>query len=427
MPNNLLTISKITNEALMVLENELTFTQGVNREYDDQFAVTGAKIGNTVNVRRPGRFIGTTGPALNVEDFNETSVPVVLGVPANYGAQFHVDTQFTTQDLALSLDMFSDRVLKPCVAAIANKVDRDGLTMAKNSVANIVGTAGTPPTGLITYLTAGAYLDAEAAPRDGKRTMVVEPFTSAVIVDSLKGLFVPEGPISEQYRKGLMGRDSGGMNWRMDQNIVSHQFGSWTTTAGTLTAATNAGFPGSISTGWAATSTVTLTNSAGITFNQGDIIQFANVFAVNPQNRQAYGSNRPRNFVVTSTVTAAAGTINVTVSPAIITGGQFQNVTVAATSATATVTPFSIGTAASGPTVSPQNIMYHRNAFTLAMADLELPEGVHFAGRASDKEAGLSIRVVRQYTINNDAIPTRLDVLYGWAPLYQELACRVAA
>ena len=78
MANTLLTISKITNEALMVLENELTFTSEVNREYDDQFAVVGAKIGNTVNVRRPGRFIGTTGPALNVEDFNETSIPVVL-------------------------------------------------------------------------------------------------------------------------------------------------------------------------------------------------------------------------------------------------------------------------------------------------------------------------------------------------------------
>ena len=130
MANTLLTISKITNEALMVLENSLTFTSEVERSYDDQFAVVGAKIGNTLNVRKPGRFIGTTGPALNVEDFNETSVPVTLST------QFHVDTQFTTQDLALSLDMFSDRVLKPAIAAIANKIDRDGLIMAKNSTAN---------------------------------------------------------------------------------------------------------------------------------------------------------------------------------------------------------------------------------------------------------------------------------------------------
>jgi len=420
MANNLLTISMITNEALMVLENELTFTSEISRDYDSQFAKTGAKIGNTVNVRRPGRFIGTTGPALNVEDFNETSVPVVLTT------QFHVDTQFTTQDLALSLDMFSDRVLKPAIAAIANKIDRDGLVMAKNSTANIVGVAGTPPTGLITYLTAGAYLDAEGAPRDGRRCVVIEPFTSATIVDSLKGLFVPDSQLSAQYRKGLMGRDSGGMNWKMDQNVVNQTFGSWATTAGTLTAntVTQVGF---LSTGWASSSTITLTNSQTLTLNQGDTIQIAGLFATNPQNRQAYGSNRLRSFVVNTTVTGAAGTISVNISPAIITGGQFQNTQVGTTSATATVTPFSIAATTATAVVSPQNILFHRNAFTMASADLELPEGVHFAGRSSDSDVGLSIRVVRQYTINNDAIPTRLDVLYGWAPLYQELACRVAA
>jgi hypothetical protein len=415
MSNNLLTISKITNEALMVLENELTFTGEVDRNYDDQFAVVGAKIGNTVNVRRPGRFIGTTGPALNVEDFNETSVPVTLST------QFHVDTQFTTQDLALSLDMFSDRVLKPAIAAIANKIDRDGLLMAKNNTANIVGTAGTPPTGLITYLTGAAYLDSEGAPRDGRRSCIVEPFTSATIVDSLKGLFMPSAKISSQYEKGLMGTDSAGMKWKMDQNVVNQTFGSYSTATLACATTTATGF---LTTGWASTSTIALTaTTATAGLKQGDVIQIANVYAVNPQNRQAYGSNKLRNFVVTADVTVAtSGTTNVTVSPAVITAGQFQNVSISATSASAVVTPFN-----NTGVVSPQNIIMHRNAFTVAMADLELPEGVHFAGRASDKELGMSIRVVRQYTINNDSIPTRLDVLYGWAPLYPELACRVAA
>jgi len=418
MANNLLTISKITNEALMVLENELTFTSEVDRNYDDQFAVVGAKIGATVNVRRPGRFIGTTGPALNVEDFNESSVPVTLGT------QFHVDTQFTTQDLALSLDMFSDRVLKPAVAAIANKIDRDGLSMATLQTANIVGTAGTPPTGLITYLTAGAYLDSEGAPRDGRRSCIVEPFTSATIVDSLKGLFVPQEAIGEQYRKGLMGRDSGGMNWKLDQNVVAQTFGSNSTTTVTASVATTTA-TGFLTSGWASSSTITVTaaNTGTLNLNAGDTFTIAGVFAVNPQNRQAYGTNKLRNFVVKTTVAIASGSSgSVVVSPAVITAGQFQNVSIPTTSASASVTQFN-----STGTVSPQNIIMHRNAFTLAVADLELPEGVHFAGRASDKEIGLSMRVVRQYTINNDSIPTRLDVLYGWAPLYPELACRVAA
>ena len=417
MANNLLTISKITNEALMVLENELTFTSEVDRNYDDQFAVVGAKIGNTVNVRRPGRFIGTVGPALNVEDFNETSVPVTLST------QFHVDTQFSTQDLALSLDMFSDRVLKPAVATIANRIDRDGLTMATLNTANIVGTPGTPPTGLITYLTGQAYLDSEGAPRDGRRSCIVEPFTSATIVDSLKGLFVPQEAIGEQYRKGLMGRDSGGMNWRLDQNVVSQSFGFWTgSSAGSITV--NGANQG-LSSGWASSSTINITATATGTLNAGDIINFASVYAVNPQNRQAYGSNKLRNFVVKSAVALTNGNTSVTISPALIYGGQFQNVT-ASPAASAAVTPYNIGVS-SNSTYSPQNLIMHRNAFTLAIADLELPEGVHFAGRASDKEIGLSMRIVRQYTVNNDSIPTRLDVLYGWAPLYPELACRVAA
>jgi hypothetical protein len=413
MANNLLTISKITNEALMVLENELTFTSEVDRNYDDQFAVVGAKIGNTVNVRRPGRFIGTTGPALNVEDFNETSVPVTLST------QFHVDTQFTTQDLALSLDMFSDRVLKPAVAAIANKIDRDGLTTAKNSTANIVGTAGVTPTGLITYLSGQAYLDSEGAPRDGRRSCIVEPFTSATIVDNLKGLFNPTTQISAQYTKGLMGRDSGGMNWKLDQNVVSQTFGSYATAVLSCNVTTATGF---LTSGWASSSNITIaaTSTAAAYLNQGDTFTIAGVFGANPQNRQSYG--KLRNFVVNSPVTInASGSATVNVSPAIITAGQFQNVVVTSTGSQA-VTPFN-----NTGVTSPQNIIMHRNAFTLAVADLELPDGVHFAGRASDKEIGLSMRVVRQYTINNDSIPTRLDVLYGWAPLYPELACRVAA
>ena len=350
MSNTLLTISKITNEALMVLENELTFTSEVDRNYDDQFAVVGGKIGNTVNVRRPGRFIGTTGPALNVEDFNETSVPVTLST------QFHVDTQFTTQDLALSLDMFSDRVLKPAVAAIANKIDRDGLSLAASQTANIVGVAGTPPTGLITYLTAGAYLDSEGAPRDGRRSCIVEPFTSATIVDSLKGLFVPQEAIGEQYRKGLMGRDSAGVNWKLDQNVVSQTFGSWSANTIACKVTTASGF---LTSGWAQYSTIQLTASSASTLNAGDVFTIPGVYAVNPQNRQSYG--KLRNFVVQSTTAVGTSATSVVVSPAIITAGQFQNVSIS-TTGSQNITAFN-NTGVS----SPQNIMMHRNAFTLAV------------------------------------------------------------
>jgi hypothetical protein len=187
------------------------------------------------------------------------------------------------------------------------------------------------------------------------------------------------------------------MNWYMDQNIVSHTYGSYSTATMTANTAT---FTGSLTTGWASTSTITISAvTANAVLNAGDTIQIAGVFAVNPQNRQPYGGNVLRSFVVTTAVTiTGGGSASVIVSPAIITAGQFQNVKVSSTSATAAVTPFN-----KTGVVSPQNLVFHRNAFTLATADLELPDGVHFAGRASDKENGLSIRVVRQYTINENA------------------------
>lgn len=425
MSNNLLTISMISQETLMVLENELTFSGGVNREYDDQFAKTGAKIGNTLNVRRPARFIGTSGPNLAVEDFYESSVPVVLGQPASYGDQFHVDTQFTTQDLTLSMDRFSDRLIKPAMATIANRIDLIGLTMAKNTTSNIVGIAGTTASSLGTYLQAQAYLDSEATPR-GDRSVCIEPFTSASVVDSLKGLFMPSEKIGEQFRKGMMGRDSAGLDWMLDQNVVTQSFGTWSGGGSTVSANTTGAFTGSINAGWQATSTITLTTAAQtLNLQVGDTFTIAGVFAANPQSRQSYG--KLRSFVVTAAAAIGTGGTAVTVSPAIITAGQFQNVVVQSTSATAAVTPFSAGL--NGVSVSsPQNILHHRNAFTLATADLEMPEGVHFAGRAASKESGLSVRIVRQYTINNDAIPTRMDVLFGWAPLYaNEMSCRVAS
>lgn len=425
MSNTVLTISMITQEALMVLENSLGFSKGAYREYDDSFAVVGAKIGNTLNVRRPARFIGTSGPNLNVEDFYESSVPVVLGDTTQNGDQFHVDTQFTTQDLTLSMDRFSDRLIKPAVAAIANRIDYIGLLMAKNQTANTVGTPGTLASDLSTFLNAGAYLDAEAAPRDMNRSVYIDQWTSSAIVNSLKGLFMPSEKISQQYRKGMMGTDSAGVDWVMDQNVVTQTYGSWSGAGSTVSVNTTT-FTGSIATGWANTGTITMTTAAQtLTLNAGDTFTIAGVYAVNPQSRQSYG--KLRQFVVQSTVAVGTGGNAVTFAPAIITAGQFQNVTlIGATSTTAAVTPLSAGASGAG-VASPQAIMCHKNAFTLATADLEVPQGVHFAGRASSKESGLSIRVVRQYTINNDSIPTRLDVLFGWATLYRELACRIAS
>lgn len=400
MAQSILTISMITREALRILENNLTFAKGVNREYDDAFGIKGAKIGDTLNIRKPARYVGRSGTTLSIEDQTETSVPLVLDT------QFGVDVQFTSKDLALSLDDFSQRVLKPAVATIANKMDRDGMALYKD-VYNAVGTPGTTPSALLTYLQAGAKMDFEAAPRDGMRALAIDPLAQATIVDSLKGLFQSSEKIKDQYEEGTMGL-SGGFKWSMDQNVNSHTVGPLGGTP-LVNGASQSG-ASLITDGWTA--------AAASRLKKGDVFTIANVFAVNPQSRASTG--QLRQFVVTADVSSdGSGNVTIAISPSISASGQFQTVdSLPADNAALTV----LGAA---NTVSPANLAYHRDAFCMGTADLPLPGGVDMAARVSDKQLGASIRMVRAYDINNDRFPCRLDVLYGWKSIYPELACRI--
>jgi hypothetical protein len=287
MANSLLTISQITKESLMVLENNLTFAKGVNREYDDQFAIGGAKIGDTINIRKPAKYVGRTGTVLSTEDHTETSVPLQLNT------QFGVDINFTSKELTLSIDEFSDRIIKPAMATIANKIDRDGLALYKD-IYNTVGTPGTIPTLLKTYLQAGAKMDYEGTPRDGQRSLVIDPSAQVEIVDSLKGLFQSSSEIKSQYENGNMGL-AGGFKWSMDQNINVHTVGP----LGGSPIVNGAGQTGS-------TLVVSgFTAAAAARLNKGDVFTIAGVYAVNPQSRQSTG--QLRQFVVSAAVSSDAG------------------------------------------------------------------------------------------------------------------------
>ncbi len=447
MTNNLLTISYITNEGLVVLENELVFADGVDKQYSKEFAVSGAKIGAVCNVRRPPRYIGTFGPALNVEDTNETYIPV----PLNY--QFHVDVQFTTADLLLSMDLFRTRVLQPMMATVSNRVDSDGLYFAYQNTAQLVGTFGTPASSYLTYALANAQLVNEAVPA-GPRRVCLDAITQAYATDGIKGLFNPQISISEFYRKGMINRQTAGLDWYTDQNVVSFTTGAG---GGSPTLA-NTTHTAIFSTGWAQAGFIETTGwtaSAAARVKVGDILQIDGVYPVNPQSRTRYG-NTLKQFVVlppggytqnpvgtatpglqfaAATLTSgtfdastgvysstSGGALSIYIGECVITGGQFQN----ATSPSSTTAAITVNGGAAAATTSPQSIVYHRSAFAMASADLPLPRGVQDAARASDPDIGMSMRMVTQYTINNDAMPTRCDILYGWAGLYRNLAVRVA-
>lgn len=404
MANQLLTISMITREALRVLVNNLVFTNLVERQYDDQFGKAGAKIGNVLNIRKPPRFVRTDGQGLQLQDVTETSVPLVLTT------QGQRSFTFSSQDLALNIDDFSKRFVKPAVASLANQIDYDGLQQYIN-VWNTVGVPGTTPNALLTYLQAQQKLNENAAPDDDERAIVMPPASQATIIDALKGLFQASNDIAEQYKRGKMGRTIGA-EWYMDQNVGSQTTGSfWVANSATMLTT------GSAQTG--ATISIVAGATTGIV-QQGDVFTIAGVYAVNPQNFTSTGSLQ--QFVATATMTASGGAITaLPISPSITTSGPFQTVTVApATSAAIT---FINGTAAA--VTSPQALCFHKEAFAMACADLPLPGGVDMAERVSDKELGLSIRLIRAYDINQDRFPLRLDFLYGWTTLYAQLACRI--
>lgn len=412
MANNLLTPLMITSKALMMLVNNLVFSNGVIREYDDQFAQSGAKIGATLNIRKPARFTVSTGAALAIQDYVESQVPLVVNT------QDHVDVNFTSQELTLSLDMFSERVGEPAMEALANKIDFSGLTMAYQSTGNTVGTPGTTPATALVWLLGGAKMDENAAPRDSKRFALMNPQAQAATVDGLKGLFQSAERIKEQYEAGEMGKALG-FTFKMDQNVNQHTVGPLGGTplvngaqTGTYNAADTSASYNLVTDGWTA--------AAAARLNKGDVFTIATVFAVNPQNRQSTGSLQ--QFVVTANVSSdGAGNATVPIWPIPVFTTAYQNVTSVTNNIPDNAAITVVGTAA---TTYPQNLEYHKNAFCLATVDLEdVSQYGAFGARRNWK--GISLRLARQYRIGTDDVPARFDVLYGWKPFYPEIACRV--
>lgn len=403
-----LTIGMITRESSRVLKNNTIFTSRVNRDYDDYFSKKGAMIGNVVNVRKPVRSVYTSGQGLILQDLKETSIPVTL--TTQYQRSFAV----TSQDLALNINDFSRLFIDKHVVSLANQVDDDGLAQYIN-VNSEVGTPGTVPTSTDTYLQAQEVLDNAAAPRDD-RNIIMSPAMNRKIVGALTGLLNPQRQISSQYSKGMMAKDTLGFDWFMDQNVGTQKVGPL---GGTPTVNATAGQTGSaiVTTGWTA--------AAAKRLNKGDVIQFAGVNAVNPQNRRSTG--RLADFVLTADFSSDGsgnGTINI--SPAIITAGTgvlpdpFQNVD-AAPAALAAIT---VNGAAN--TSSPRGLAYHPDAFIFATADLPKFGGLDRCDRVTDDDLKISIRCIRDYDINMDRAPLRLDFLGGWQTFYPELAVRIA-
>ena len=398
MANSILTIDMITRKALEILENNLVLTRNVNRQYDDSFAVEGAKIGSTLRIRLPDRALVTDGAALQVQDDNEQYTTLTVS------SQKHIGVNFTSAELTMQLDDFAERVLKPRISQLASSIDADVANSFK-SIYQSVGTPGTTPATSLVLLQAQQKLN-EAAAVMSPRYATVNPAANAGLVEGMKGLFNPTDTISRQFKNGMMGMGVLGFDEiNMSQSIKQHTTGSW----GTGITVTS-----TVSTQGSTTLGISFTGSSK-TWNVGDVFTVANVYAVNPQTRESTGSLQ--QFVVTAAASGSS-TATLTVSPAMYTADQ----------ALATIDAFPVATAAvtmlgSSASAYAQNLVYHKDAITFATADLLLPQGVDMAARAVHN--GISMRVVRQYDINNDRMPCRIDVLYGYSVIRPQMACRL--
>ena len=422
MPNTLITPSWVMKEVTRLLVNNLKFASAVNRDYDNQYVQAGAKVGYTVNARLPQQYIVGEGQTVTATGVTDRIVPITLTTQAN------VAIEFSTASETMEVDDYRDRYVMPAVAAIANKIDSDGLSQMYKKTWWTTGTPGTVPgsTGTLPFAANLPYMQATtkltnyAVPVDG-RVAVLTPEMQQYLSAAQFLNFNPSGQVSEFFRNGMFGRKALGIDeWYMDQNCATHTIGAL------------GGTPRINGANQTGTSILTDGWTGGVTgvLKAGDVIQFAGCYTVNPQNRQSTG--QLNDFVVAEDVDSDGGgaaTIPLTTPNALTTAGVFQTVD-ASPADDALISVFGIaqaGQAAIASTQTRQAMVYHPDAYTLVMADLEVPRNQWIAERISNRQLGVSIRFVKGYNTETDQSLARLDVLYGWAAVRPEMGARVCS
>ncbi len=400
MANTLLTPTIITREALRILHQKLNFIGNINRQYDDRFAQSGGKIGDTLQIRLPNRYTVRTGRTIDVQDTTETKVDLVVGT------QKGVDTSFTTVDLTMDLDDFAERILEPAMSVLAANIEADAMDMYKN-VWNEVSDVGASVT-LADVLAMGKKMTDDLTPVS-RRTLNLNTQDNVDLVDALKGLFNDPAKISKQYRDGMVANDFVGFekiyqNTMWPQHLTGTDDGTGDYLSNDATAQVGA--------------SITVDTGAG-TWKKGDICTFDGVNRVHPETKVDTG--KLHRFVLTAD--AAANATSLKISPSIVATGADQNVTNGIADDKAVFKRESDDSTAIGNAADYGiTLAFHKDAFVFATADLLMPKGVDFAAR--EVFDGISMRIIRDYDINNDTLPCRIDVLYGFKATRPELACR---
>jgi hypothetical protein len=396
MTNSLLTISQITRKAAMVLHQKCNFIGSMNRGYDDAYAKKGAKIGDTLRIRLPNEYTVRTGMTMAAQNTAEQKVDLVVNNVKG------VDLNFTSEELALSLDDFSERILDPAMSVLATNIESDVYVGLYKQVYNLVD--GDTAAFAFTHTSqARQKLTENLAPLTQRNCILTPSHTTKFLVDA-KGLFQDSEAIAEQYREGKLGRIQGATFW---ENTVFSDHTTGTAAKGDT----------SYDVSGANQSGASLTVATGsTTFLKGDVITIAGCNAVHPETKADLGY--AKQFVITADSGTSATTL--AISPAIVLSGARQNVSAAPTD-TGAITKVGAGNAEK----LNGSMMFFRDAFTFATADLPMPDGTDKAYRAVVDN--ISVSIVRDFTIADRQFPCRLDVLYGYAALRPQLATRIHA
>lgn len=392
MPNTILTPNQITREALRILHQKLNFIGSINRQYDDSFAKTGAKIGDSLRIRLPNEYTVRKGINMAAQDTTEVSTTLQVANVAG------VDMNFTSQELTLSLDDFSKRIIAPAMSVLSANIEAEAMNNMALDVHQVVNNIGAA-LGLNQAIDARTMLTNALAPSDD-RTLILSTRDNASFVKDTKGLFQSSDAISKQYREGKVGVNSG-FDPIYENTLLAAQ------ATGTAAAATGYTVNGAGQTG----SSVTVATGA-TTFKKGDVITLG-INRVHPETKVDTGDLH--TFVVTADYAGGAGSLQI--SPPIITSGGRQNV-VASPGNGAAVAKIGGASAVYRPSLA-----FHKDAFTFATADLILPDGVDWAAR--EVFDGISMSMVRQFQISDRSFPCRIDVLYGYKTIRPQLATRI--
>jgi hypothetical protein len=403
MANSLLTPTAVTREALRILHQKLNFVGTCNRQYDSSYAQDGAKIGDSLKIRLPNQYTVRTGATLSAQDTTEQSVTLQVAT------QKGVDVNFTSSELTMDIDDFSDRILEPAMAVLAANIESDAISMYKD-VYNEVSDVGASITAN-DVLTASKVLTDNLAPYS-QRCLNLNTQDNLDLVDALKGLYNDQTKVGKNYREGRVASNTFGFSDIMENTLMpTHTTGSDDGTGDYLVNDSGTIAEGSTS--------ITVDTGAG-TWKEGDIFVFAGVNRVHPETKADTGILQ--QFVVTADVSSSATSISF--SPALRSSGALQNVSaMPANNAALSKLESDRSTAVGASADYGISMAYHKDAFAFATADLLKPKGVDFVAR--EVMDGISMRIVRDYDISNDKFPCRVDVLYGYKAIRPELACRI--